>query len=131
FALLDRYRRRYPLSRLIVAVVGNVDPGAVAAALTSAFPAPDGPPAPAPVPPAAAPPAAATSSPPAAATSSPPAAASSSPPTGPTTVFRPTSAITSSAVVGYPTFATGDPNRLPLELLVEMLAGDGGRVAAA
>jgi len=131
FALLDRYRRRYPLSRLIVAVVGNVDPGAVAAALTSAFPAPDGPPAPAPVPPAAAPPAAATSSPPAAATSSPPAAASSSPPTGPTTVFRPTSAITSSAVVGYPTFVPGDPNRLPLELLVEMLAGDGGRVAAA
>ncbi len=41
FALLDRYRRRYPLSRLIVAVVGNVDPAAVAAALTSAFPAPD------------------------------------------------------------------------------------------
>ena len=32
-ALLDHYRRRYPLSRLIVAVVGNVDPAAVAAAL--------------------------------------------------------------------------------------------------
>ena len=34
-------------------------------------------------------------------------------------------------MVGYPTFVPGDPNRLPLELLVEMLAGDGGRVAAA
>ena len=39
FALLDRYRRRYPLSRLVVAVVGNVDPAAVAALLTNAFPA--------------------------------------------------------------------------------------------
>ena len=38
FALLDRYRRRYPLSRLIVAVVGNVDPAAVAAALTIRLP---------------------------------------------------------------------------------------------
>ena len=36
--LLDRYRRRYPLSRLVVAVVGDVDPAQVVAAVTSAFP---------------------------------------------------------------------------------------------
>ena len=39
FALLNRYRRRYPLSRLVVAVVGNVNPAAVAALLTNGFPA--------------------------------------------------------------------------------------------
>jgi predicted Zn-dependent peptidase len=32
-------------------------------------------------------------------------------------------------VVGYPTVAPGDPDRLSLELLVEILAGDGGRLA--
>ena len=49
--LLDRYRRRYPLSRLVVAVVGDVDPAQVVAAVTSAFPG-----APAASPPAAPPP---------------------------------------------------------------------------
>jgi predicted Zn-dependent peptidase len=41
FALLERYRRRYPMSRLIVAVVGNVDPAAVAVELAAAFPGSD------------------------------------------------------------------------------------------
>ena len=35
--LLDHYRRRYPLDRLVVAVVGDVDPREVAAAVVSLF----------------------------------------------------------------------------------------------
>jgi len=142
FALLDRYRRRYPLSRLIVAVVGNVDPAAVATALTAAFPASDAPPAATPAAPspsavAAAPaaPAAPVGAPAAAAPATPapavPGQGAAQAEPRPTTVFRPLAAPASSAVVGYPTFAAGDPNRLPLELLVEILAGDGGRIASA
>ena len=90
--LLDRYRRRYPLSRLVVAVVGDVDPAQVVAAVTSAFPGG----------PAAGPPAV----PPSAPTGVPAAPA---PRQEPTTVFRAGSGAESAAVVGYPTFAPGDP----------------------
>jgi predicted Zn-dependent peptidase len=116
FALLDRYRRRYPLSRLIVAVVGNVDPSAVAAALSAAFPGPD---------PASTTGASAPVPPPAAAT--PPRADGEEPPT----VFRVVPGIESTAVIGYPTFAPGDARRLPIEVLAEVLAGEGGRLTAA
>ena len=98
FALLDRYRRRYPLSRLIVAVVGNVDPAAVAAALTSAFPAPDT------APPVVA--AALAPSPlPAPRGEGKGEGPGKAPAQGPTTVFRVAPGTESSAVVGYPTFA--------------------------
>lgn len=106
FALLDRYRRRYPLHRLVVAVVGNVDPAAVAAALSTAFPGP------APATPAA------------------PAAAPATPRLEATTVFRATAGMESAAVVGYPTFAPGDPTRPAIEVLAEILGGAGGRLAA-
>ena len=97
--LLDRYRRRYPLSRLVVAVVGDVDPAQVVAAVTSAFPArrrrvcrprrrPRSPPRPALR-------------------------------QEPTTVFRAGTGAESAAVVGYPTFAPGDPNRAAIETLVD------------
>ena len=33
--------------------------------------------------------------------------------------------------MGYPTFVAGDAGRLPVELLAEVLAGEGGRLAAA
>ena len=54
--LLDRYRRNYPLGRLVVAVVGDVDPTQVVAAVTALFPGvPAGSPPAASAPPAAAP----------------------------------------------------------------------------
>ena len=105
--LLDHYRRHYPLSRLVVSVVGNVDPAAVAAALTPRFPAP-----------ACAPP--------------PSYPALSRGPLRrsrrrrarprlrgraragrrrPTTVFRALGGTESSAVVGYPTSPAGDADR--------------------
>jgi zinc protease len=137
FALLDRYRRRYPLSRLVVAVVGNVDPAAVAALLANAFPA-NAPDAPrvlaAPTAPAAAVVPATVASPPApAATASPlPAARGQGQGEGPAaTVFRVSTGVDSAAVVGYPTFAPADPNRASIEVLAEILAGEGGRLASA
>jgi zinc protease len=103
--LLEIYRRRYPPSGLVVAVIGDVDPQRVTAAFAAAFA--DVPAAP-PRPPAAAPPA---------------------PRLEPATVFRGAAGPDADAVVGYPTFPPGDPDRLPLELLAEILAGDGGRLA--
>jgi zinc protease len=116
FALLDRYRRRYPLHRLVVAVVGNVDAASVARALAGALPGAA--PTDTPAPPAAPPPMP---------TSPVPAVRGE----GPTTVFRTTANAESVAVVGYPTFAPGDPNRQPIEVLAEILGGEGGRLAAA
>jgi zinc protease len=49
----------------------------------------------------------------------------------PTTVFRAKSGHESSAVIGYPTFAPGDPNRPAMDVLAELLAGEGGRLTAA
>ena len=67
-----------------------------------------------------------------------PAAAPAPPPPAPgqadvrpTTVFRAKSGHESSAVIGYPTFAPGDPNRPAMDVLAELLAGEGGRLAAA
>jgi zinc protease len=125
FALLDRYRRRYPLSRLVVAVVGNVDPASVAAALANAFPSSVPPAAPPASPVAAAPPVVAASP------ASPPAPAEGQGEGPPTTVFRITAGSTSAAVVGYPTFAPGDPGRAATEVLAEILGGEDGRLAAA
>ena len=50
-------------------------------------------------------------------------------PNPPTTVFRRSARPDAEAVVGYPTFAPGDPDRLALELLAEILGGEGGRLA--
>jgi zinc protease len=103
--LLDAYRRRYPLSELVVAVVGDVDPQRVTAAFLASFA--EAPPAPPP------------------SVTTPPAPSRLEP----ATVFRPAGGADADVVVGYPTFAPGDPDRLPLELLAEILAGDGGRLA--
>jgi zinc protease len=46
-------------------------------------------------------------------------------------VFRTTTGLDSAAVVGYPTFAPADPNRQPIEVLAEIVAGEGGRLASA
>jgi predicted Zn-dependent peptidase len=123
FALLDRYRRRYPPSRLIVAVVGDVDPGAVAAALADAFPASpvqgDGkgegqsPKSPSPL-------AAVRAE-----------GQSEGPSAQPITVFRASTGADATAAVGYPTFPAGDPARLSIDVLAEVLAAADGRLAAA
>jgi zinc protease len=144
FALLDRYRRRYPPSRLIIAVVGDVDPGAVAAAFADAFP---GSPPPgegrgegqAPRPQPVALPTAQAPAPPAAPRAevqpvSPVPAVrgdGDAAPVQPTTVFRASTGADATAAVGYPTFAAGDPNRPAMDVLAEILAGEDGRLAAA
>jgi len=46
-------------------------------------------------------------------------------------VFRANPGTESAAVVGYPTFAAGDSNRAAVELLAEILGGEGGRLGAA
>jgi zinc protease len=121
FALLDRYRRRYPASRLIVAVVGNVDPAAVAAALADAFSAAS----PSPPAPAAPSPAPATSS-------SPLVVAPAGQGEGPSlTVFRTAPGPDAAAVIGYPAVGPGDAGRAPIDVLAEILGGEGGRIAAA
>jgi zinc protease len=128
-ALLERYRRLYPVSRLVVAVVGDVAPAHVVATLASLFGGEAGV-ARASASTAAVPPSAATAAPPSApspAASAPSAAA----PIEPTTVFRPSPAPDADVVVGYPTFASGDPDRLPMELLAEIVGGEGGRLASA
>ena len=49
----------------------------------------------------------------------------------PLTVFRTGTGADSAAVLGYPTFAPGDPGRLAVEVLAEVLGGEGGRLAGA
>ena len=110
--LLDHYRRNYPISRLVIAVVGDVDPKAVVAALVSHFPAP-GP---------------ASGS--AAAPASPSLPAPPAPRTEPVTVARSGGGDDAYAVVGYPTFAPGDPNRDAVEVLAEILRAERGRIEA-
>jgi zinc protease len=112
--LLDRYRRRYPLSRLVVAVVGDVDPAQVVAAVARSFPSE---PARARITPA-------------------PPPAASPPPAAPTTVFRAGTMAESTAIVGYPTFPANDstlPDRLAVEVLADVLGGpgDAARLASA
>ena len=115
--LLDRYRRRYPLSRLIVAIVGDVDPAQVVAGVADAFPVEAARrPAPVAVPAASAP---------------APAASTAAARQEPITVFRAGTGADSAAVLGYPTFAPGDPGRPAVQVLAEVLGGEGGRLAAA
>jgi predicted Zn-dependent peptidase len=133
--LLDYYRRNFPPGRLVMAVVGDVDPARVIAAFDSAL----APLAAAPPPAATAPVVAAVPAPVAAAPASAPnpiapvapaAPAPAAPPAQvePTTVFRKSTAGDAEVVVGYPTVAPGDPDRLPLELLAEILTGAEGRL---
>lgn len=97
--LLDHYRRRYPLSRLVVSVVGDVDPGRVAGALAPLFATGQG-----------------ESAPP-----SPEAALADAPAGG--TVFRAwPGAEEAYVVVGYPGLPPEDPDGYALEVLAEVLA---------
>lgn len=106
--LLDHYRRHYPLDRLVVAVVGDVDPREVAAAVASLFVERGARPVSAPPPPLA--------------------AASSR--REPVTLFGTTDRDRAEIILGYPGAPVGDADRLALEVLAEVLEGRGTRSAA-
>lgn len=98
--LLDHYRRHYPVSRLVISVVGDVDPKAVVATLTALFAeAPVGAPPP----------------------ELPPAPIH----TEPVALFHPTDLDVAEIVLGYPGPDLGDPDRPALEVLAEILAPEG------
>ncbi|HEY4394767.1 MAG TPA: insulinase family protein, partial [Polyangia bacterium] len=99
--LLDHYRRHYPVSRLVVAVVGNVDPKTVVATLTTLY-------------------AGAAPGPP------PPDLAPEPAHTAPTALFRATSKDVAQLVLGYPGPSAHDPDRLAAEVLAEALGARGG-----
>jgi zinc protease len=108
--LLDHYHRRYPLSRLAVAVVGDVDPARVAAALAPLF-------APEAAPDRAADGRVADAAPTGEPAVSAPAAVAA------TTLFRTApGADEAYAVIGYPGLPGGDPDRVALEILAEVLS---------
>ncbi len=99
--LLDHYRRHYPVSHLVVSVVGDVDPREVVATLTALF-------------------ADAVAVPP------PPAPAPEPPHTEPVALFRATKTDVAQLVLGYPGAPVGDPDRAALEVLAEVLSARGG-----
>ena len=99
--LLDHYRRHYPVSRLVVSVVGDVDPPEVVATLTALFadavavpPPPDPQPEPA--------------------------------HTEPVALFHGTNRDVAEIVLGYPGAPVHDPDRAALEVLAEVLNARGG-----
>ena len=99
--LLDHYRRHYPVSRLVVSVVGDVDPAEVVATLTALF-------------------AEAASGPPPA--EPPPEPAH----TEPVALFHSTNRDVAELVLGYPGAPVRDPDRAALEVLAEVLNTRGG-----
>jgi zinc protease len=99
--LLDHYRRHYPLSRLVVSVVGDVDPQEVVATLTALFSdAAAGPPAPEPAPEPLH--------------------------TEPVALFHATNRDVAEIVLGYPGAPVRDADRPALEILGEILNAHGG-----
>ena len=99
--LLDHYRRHYPVSRLVVSVVGDVDPQEVVATLTALF-------------------ADATAGPPP--VEPPPEPAH----TEPVALFHATSRDVAEIVLGYPGAPVHDPDRAALEVLAQVLNEGGG-----
>ena len=99
--LLDHYRRHYPVSRLVVSVVGDVDPAEVVATLTALFAdAVAGPPPPEP----------------------PPEPAHAEP----VALFHATNRDVAEIVLGYPGAPVRDADRAALEVLAEVLNARGG-----
>ncbi|HVV49859.1 MAG TPA: pitrilysin family protein, partial [Polyangia bacterium] len=100
--LLDHYRRHYPLSRLVISVVGDVDPKEVVATLSGLF--------------AGAP-----------AGMAPPETPAVPVHTEPVALFETTTADAARLVLGYPGPDPRDPDRPALEVLAEILSS-GGRL---
>jgi zinc protease len=99
--LLDHYRRHYPVSRLVVSVVGDVDPQEVVATLTALF-------------------ADAAAGPPPA--EPPPEPAH----TEPVALFHATNRDVAEIVLGYPGAPVHDADRAALEVLAQVLNEGGG-----
>ena len=114
--LLDHYRRRYPLDRLVVAVVGDVDPREVAAAVVSLF----------------ADHSRAIAAARARGAPRPTAMSSwlSAEPgrREPVTLFGTTDRDRAEIILGYPGPPVGDPDRPAVEVLAEVLQARGARV---
>lgn len=102
--LLAHYRQHYGIGNLTVAIVGDVDPTRVIAKLGALF---DG----APV-----------------AALEPPAISVEEPGGEPTQVFRFLSKEQAHVVVGFPGVTFDDADRFPLEVLSQVLSGQGGRL---
>ena len=96
--LLDHYRRHYPVSHLVVSVVGDVDPKEVVATLTALFAD-------------------------AAAGAAPPDPPPEPVHTAPAALFRPTGKDVAQIVLGYPGPPARDPDWLALEVLAAALGG--------
>jgi zinc protease len=101
--LLDHFRRHYPVSRLVVSVVGDVDPAEAVATLTALFAE-----------------AAAGSPPP----EPPPEPAHSEP----VALFHTTNRDVAELVLGYPGAPVRDADRAALEVLAEVLNARGGPI---
>ncbi len=106
--LLDHYRRHYPLDRLVLAVVGDVDPRQVAAAVAALFVERGARPV----------------------SAAPPPLAMGSSRREPITLFGTTDRERAEIVLGYPGPPAGDPDRPALEILAEVLEARGTRSLA-
>jgi len=106
--LLEHYRRHYPLSQLVLTVVGDVDPATIVSTLTSLLAEAAGDPAQAKV----------------------RGGDEATPPEPvhgePVAVFRATSKDVAQVVLGYPGPPVGDPDRLAAQVLAEVLSAAGG-----
>jgi zinc protease len=111
--LLEHYRRHYPLSQLVLTVVGDVDPAAIVSTLTSLLAEAAGAPA----------------------ESKARAVDEATPPPPvhgePVAVFRATSKDVAQVVLGYPGPPVGDPDRLAAQVLAEVLSAQGGGLESA
>ena len=103
--LLRFYRERYDPARLTVAAVGDVDPDRLARRMEDLFVAH----------------AART-------TLAPPKPRSAAPPTGPRLRLREMPREQAHLVLGFPGVAMDNPDRFPLEILAQLLSGQGGRL---
>jgi zinc protease len=99
--LLEHYRRHYPVSRLVVSVVGDVDPKAVVGTLTALTAG-------------------------AAAGTPPPDVAPEPAHLAPVALFRGTSKDVAQIMLGYPGPNAHDPDRLAIDVLAEALGTPGG-----
>ncbi len=104
--LLDHYRRRYPVSQLVLTVVGDVDPGRIVATLTALF---------------------SDAASPAPSAELPPEPAHAEP----VAVFRTAGRDVAEVMLGYPGAPARDPDRLAAEVLAEILSAEGGRLKSA
>jgi len=102
--VVDFFRRHYPIDRLVVSIVGDVDPDEVVKKARALFSEPR-------------------------AKSEPPAGpAIDGPPTGPQQVWKFVAKQQAHVIYGFPGLTLSDPDRYALEVLTTVLAGQSGRL---